>query len=546
MAADPLRLGREAFRRQEWADAHTLLADADRRAPLEPDDLELLADAAYLIGNDDEGSGLLARGYRERLALGDLSGAARSAIWLALHCVLAYEETLGSAWLMRARRALPADVDCVEQGLLLVLAGLESAARGDAEAAAARFGSALEIGDRFAHQDLSALARTGLSESLIASGDARQAMPLLDEVMVSIAASEVSPVTAGIVYCAVIEACMDAYDLPRAQAWTAAFTRWCGAQPDLVPFQGNCQIHRARIMQFQGEWSSAFDAAQDACRRLFGQLAQPAAGGALYQLAELHRLRGEFAKARDAYRQASRWVRDPQPGLALLLLAQGRTEAAIAAIRRVLSETQAASERSRLLGGAIEIMLAAADFSGARAAAEELRERAGVMGSLWLNAEAAHWEGAVLLAEQEQLAALESARRACSAWQQLDAPYETARTRVLLGLAYRGLGDQESAESEFDAARWAFLQLGAGPDAAKVDALAPGQQAVRHHPLTHRESQVLLLVASGKSNREIAAVLFLSEKTVAHHVSNIFMKLDLTSRAAATAYAYEHGLIHGS
>lgn len=229
MAADPLRLGREAFRRQEWADAHALLADADRRAPLEPDDLELLANSAYLIGNDDEGAGLLARGYRGRLALGDLPGAARSAIWLALHFVLAHEETLGNAWLMRARRALPADVDCVEQGLLLVLAGLESAARGDAEAAAARFGSALEIGDRFAHQDLSALARTGLSESLIASGETRQAMPLLDEVMVSIAASEVSPVTAGIVYCAVIEACMDAYDLPRAQAWTAAFTRWCGA-----------------------------------------------------------------------------------------------------------------------------------------------------------------------------------------------------------------------------------------------------------------------------------------------------------------------------
>lgn len=543
MAADPLRLGREAFRRQEWATAHALLTDADRQSLLEPDDLELVANAAYLVGHDDEGSRLLAREYRARLAHTDSSGAARNAIWLALHFILSGEETLANAWLQRARLALPDDLDCVEQGLLLVPAGLESAARGDAATATASFATALEIGHRFGHQDLAALARTGLSESLIATGDTRQAMPLLDEVFVSVTASELSPVTAGIVYCAVIEACMDAFDLPRAQQWTAAFTRWCAAQPDLVPYQGNCQIHRARIMQFQGAWPDAFDAAQDAYRRLAGPLTRPGIGAALYQLAELHRLRGRFTEARDTYLQASRWVRDPQPGVALLLLAQGRTEAAVAAIRRSLAETASPPERSRLLGAAIEIMLVSADLSGARAAAEELRARAGALGSLWLNAETAQWEGALLLAEQEYAAALGVARQALSAWQQLDAPYESARTRVLMGRAYRGLGDAHSAELEFDAARWAFLHLGAGPDAANMDTYSNRQQAVRANPLTVRETQVLLLIASGRSNREIAVELFLSEKTVAHHASNIFTKLDLTSRTAATAYAYEHGLI---
>ncbi|KRE80700.1 helix-turn-helix transcriptional regulator [Arthrobacter sp. Soil762] len=546
MAADPLRLGREAFRRQEWANAHALLTDADRQSLLEPDDLELVANAAYLVGHDDEGSRLLAREYRARLAHTDHSGAARSAIWLALHFILSGEETLANAWLQRARRVLPDDLDCVEQGLQLVPAGLESAAQGDAATATASFGTALEIGHRFGHQDLAALARTGLSESLIATGDTRQAMPLLDEVFVSVTAHELSPVTAGIVYCAVIEACMDAFDLPRAQEWTAAFTRWCAAQPDMVPYQGNCQIHRARIMQFQGAWPDAFDAAQDAYRRLVGPLTRPGIGAALYQLAELHRLRGQFTEAKDTYLQASRWVRDPQPGLALLLLTQGRTEAAVAAIRRSLAETASPPERSRLLGGAVEIMLASADLSGARAAAEELGARAGALGSLWLNAETAQWEGALLLAEQEYAAALGAARQAWSAWQQLDAPYESARTRVLMGRAYRGLGDGHSAELEFDAARWAFLHLGAGPDAANVDRYSNRRQAIRANPLTVRETQVLLLVASGKSNREIAAELFLSEKTVAHHASNIFTKLDLTSRAAATAYAYEHGLINRS
>lgn len=543
MAADPLRLGREAFRRQEWANAHALLMDADRQSSLVPEDLELVADAAYLMGHDDEAARVLARGYRAHLEHSDSSGAARSAAWLALHFLLGGEETLANAWLQRARRALPADLDCVEQGLLLVPAGLESAAQGDAVGATVSFGAALEIGDRFGHQDLAALARTGLSESLIAMGDTGQAMPLLDEVFVSVRANELSAVTAGIVYCAVIEACMDAFDLSRAQQWTAAFTRWCGAQPDMVPYQGNCQIHRARILQFQGAWPDAFDAAQDAYRRLCEPTTQPGVGAALYQLAELHRLRGQFTEARDTYLEASRWVRDPQPGLALLLLMQGRTTAAVAAIRRSLAETSSPSERSRLLGGAVEIMLASSDLSGARAAAEELRARAGALGSQWLEAETAQSEGALLLAEQEYAAALAAACRAWAAWQQLDAPYESARTRVLMGRAYRALGDSHSAELEFDAARWAFLHLGAVPDAAIVEALSNRQQAIRANPLTARETQVLLLVASGKSNREIAAELFLSEKTVAHHASNIFTKLDLTSRAAATAYAYKHGLI---
>lgn len=550
MTAESLRLGQEAFMRREWADALTLLTAADRVSPLEPVDLDRLATAAYLVGRDDDGLKILAREYGDLLARSDVPGAARCAIWLAIRLTLRGEENLAAGWTARARELLADNRDCVEQGFLLIPAGLENMDRGDVAAALAAFGTAAIIGDKFENPDLAALARIGQGESLVAADDVPRAMAILDHVMVAVTANEVSPTTAGIVYCVAIEACMAAFDLPRARAWTSALGRWCSTQPDMVPYQGQCLIHQARIMKIQGAWPNALDAARNAFARLSTPSVEPAVGAALYEEAELHRLAGNVTEAREVYLKASRWVRDPQPGFALLMLSQGQTEAAAAAIRRAVAEAGTAADRSRLLGACTEIMLAAGDIGPARAAAAELRERAEGGHSLWLRAEAAQWAAAVLIAERHFAEALAEARQSWSAWQQLDAPYDAARVRVVMALAYRGLGDEHAAASEFEAARWAFLNLGARPDAAKVDALShrhgsESHGAERLGPLTARETQVLLLVATGKTNREIAASLFLSEKTVAHHVSNIFIKLDLTSRAAATAYAYGHGLIPG-
>ena len=295
-------------------------------------------------------------------------------------------------------------------------------------------------------------------------------------------------------------------------------------------------------MQLRGAWTDAVEAAERAAERLLRRR-QAAVGAAYYQQGEIHRLRGAFARAEEAYAQASRWGREPQPGLARLRLAQGRVDAAEAAIRRAVDGARDRVSRSRLLPAFVEVMCVGGDVGAARAAADELSQLADELGASLLRAWATQARGAVLLGEGDAAGALGALRQAWTAWQELEVPYEAARARVLIGHAYRQLGDEEAAAMELDAARWAFEQLGAAPDLARVQELISGATAEPAHGLTARELEVLRLVATGKTNRTIAADLFLSEKTVARHVSNIFAKLGLSSRAAATAYAYEHDLV---
>jgi DNA-binding CsgD family transcriptional regulator len=542
-AAEARARGRESFGQRAWADAFAELSAADREAPLEPEDLERLATAAYLAGSDDDSVEVWERAHHELLRRGDVLRAARCAGWLVFVLMNGGELARAGGWLARARRLLDdGRLDCAEQGHLLVPEAFQRAFAGDWPNAYAIAGQAAEIGDRFADIDLVTLARNIQGRALIAQGKTVEGMALLDEIMVGVMAGEVSEIVAGSVYCSVIEACQEVLDLRRAQQWTAALTHWCDAQPDLVPFSGHCLVHRAEIMQLHGAWPDALEAAQQASERLLRR-AQPAVGAAFYQQAELHRLRGEFARAEAAYHEASRWGREPQPGLARLRLAQGQVDAAAAAIRRVVYAAQDRVARSRLLPAHVEIMLGAGDVPAARAAADELSEMADDLDAPLLRALAAQAHGAVLLLEGDAQAALGALRRAWTAWQELEVPYEAARVRVLIGLACRQLGDEESAEMELDAARWIFGRLGAVPDLVHAQSLSAKATAKPPGGLTPRELEVLRLVAAGKTNRAIAADLVLSEKTVARHVSNIFTKLGLSSRAAATAYAYEQDLV---
>jgi DNA-binding CsgD family transcriptional regulator len=534
---DAAARGRSAYQRRAWADAYDALSQAG--ATLEADDVERLAWSAQLSGRDEATIEALERLHQLRLDAGEPLRAARAAFWVAMRAFSLGDAARASGWLARAQRLVDKEGDCVERGYLKLPAVLRFTAAGDLTAARTVAAEAAEIGDRHKDGDLSALARCFEGRALIRQGRLADGLPLLDEAMLAVTGGQLSPVVTGLIYCSVIAACQQSYALDRAREWTAALSGWCEAQPQLVSFAGACLVHRSEIMQLGGAWPEAIEEARRASTR-FARASDGEAGNAFYQQGELHRLRGDLAAAEEAYTLASERGRDPQPGLALLRLAQGRVGVAAAATRRLLSATSDPLQRTRFLPAHVEIMLAAGDLGEARRAAGELGQLARSLGMELLGAMADHAHGAVLLGEGDAGGAIDPLRRAQEVWQRVGAPYLGARIRVLVARAVQTLGDSDGAALELDAAKKIFTQLGAAPDLEATAAPAP---ALATHGLSARELEVLRLVAAGKSNKEIASALFLSVKTVDRHVSNIFVKLDVPSRAAATAWAYRHGLV---
>ena len=538
--ADVVEEGRRAFERRAWTDAYEQLVTAGR----EPDDLERLATSAYLIGRDDESLEAWTRAHHAWLDRGEPARAVRCAFWLGFGLVQRGDMAQGGGWLGRARRLVDEQqLDCVERGYLLVPDALMAIDAGDFAAAQARFEDVSAFAQRFGDADLAALGLIGRGQARLRQGSVAEGSGLFDEAMVSVTAGELSPVVSGIVYCAVIDECQQALDIRRAHEWTDALDRWCKVQPDLVPYRGQCLVHRSQVMLLHGAWSEAMTEAERACERL-AEPPHPAIGMAHYQLGELHRLRGELAAAERAYRRAHDSGRDPQPGLALLRIAQSRVSEATAAIARTVDDADDAVSRSKLLPASVEIMLAAGRVADARAAADELSRLAARADAALLRATAAHCEGAVLIAEGQARAALEPLRDAWQTWQELAAPFEAAQTRILVGMACRAVDDHDTASLECEAARKAFEELGAGPALTRLEELfGPDGRSRGDRLVTEREVEVLREVAAGQTNREIAQKLVISEKTVERHLSNIFTKLGVSNRAGATAYAYDHHLI---
>jgi DNA-binding CsgD family transcriptional regulator len=536
---DRLQHGRDSYARRRWNEAYQSFASTDETTPLGVDDLERLATSAYLTGRDLEFQQIHDRLHRSHVDAGDRARAARCAFWLGLSLLLRGEAAQANGWTVRGQRLVD-DLDCAERGYLLLPSAEDQLRAGQGEAAYATAAAAAAIGERFGDCDLVAVARHVQGRALIEQGRVSAGLGFLDETMLAVVTGELSPIMTGLMYCSVIDACQQIHALGRAREWTAALSNICEQQPEMVAFTDACLVHRAEIMRLQGAWPDALTEACRACERARRADRKPP-GAALYQQAEIHRLCGEFAKAEDAYRSASELGCEPQPGLALLRLAQGRGDAACASIRRLTSATSDRVRRARLLPAHLEIMLSTGDVEEARRACDELRELARALDADALRAVVAQADGAIALADGHAHAALDPLRKAFELWSGLEAPYEAARVRVLIGQACRALGDEEAAGLERRAARSVFEQLGARPDLARMDAPIAPQRSLKH-PLTARERHVLRLISNGRTNKQIADELRVSERTVDRHVSNILSKLDVPSRTAATAYAYDHQL----
>jgi DNA-binding CsgD family transcriptional regulator len=536
---DALGRGRGLFEQRAWQECWSALTAADEQSPLAVDDLRLLSISAYLAGHEESSADALARAYRLALETDDVSLAAQVSFWLAFMLLNTGAVARGSGWATRSRQLVEEHgLHGVEPALLKVmdahqLIETERTAEGLSLAR-----EALRDSEGIDDPDLRPLATLTVAQALMRLGRGREALDYMDDVIVAIAVDDVNPIITGLAYCAATATCLSLYELRRAREWATALSRWCDDQPGLVPYRGHCLVHRAQVMTLQGAWADALDETVQACERM----PQPAVGVAYYQLGELHRLMGAFDQAEEAYRVANSWGRRPEPGLVRLRLAQGRPDVAEHTIRRLYAEEHDGPTRAEILVVTVEVMLEVGDVETAQAACAELTEMAEGLDSPMLRATSGQCSGSVALAVGDPERALGLLRRAWRAWQDLDLPYDAARTRILIARGLRALGDEDSAQMELDAARTALDRIGAAPDVHRVDLLA-GNPVTDQGSLTPREVEVVRLVARGHTNRAVANELFLSEKTVARHLSNVYAKLGISSRAAATAYAYDHGLV---
>lgn len=537
---DGLRQAREAYERRDWMAAYDVLSDVEPTA-LTADDFARLATAAHLLGRRNDAVLAMQRAYQAHVEAGAVLAATRCAFWLSMVLSLAGESAVASGWTSRADRLVATvDGDVVERGYVRARHMFVAIQDGRFPDAFADAVAVHDYGRRFADPDLVALGLVAQGRMAMYGGDVPAGLRLLDEAMVAVATGELTAIFAGEVYCTMIEGCQEVSDFGRVAEWTEALHAWCEGQPDLVLFTGQCAVHRAQIMRLRGAFADAVDELDRAERRYLAAGSPLPAGLAMAERGDVLRTTGDLDGAEASYAAADRYGHEPQPGRTLLRLAQGRTDEAAGAVRRMLAEPRDDVHRSQLLPAAVEVLLAVGAVEEAAVVAGELDGLADRFGCPALVGWAGHAAAAVAVATGDAASALPRLRRSRDVWATLRAPYETARCRALTARVYLALGDRGSAEAELTAAREAFLALGVRPDAAATGVSGTGALP---GGLTSREVEVLRLVAAGRSNAEIALALFLSEKTVARHLSNIFGKLAVGSRTAAAAYAFEHRLV---
>lgn len=536
-----MQAGAAALARGEWAPAYDQLEAARRGGALDAAGFEALAESAFAMGLIDESFDSRERAYSLYHETGDVEGAGGCAVWLTFGYFATGRPAIGGGWFRRAQHCLEGREDCSAFGHLLVFQSYGAAGDGDADAAAALATAAVELGRKLRDADVEAMGLQALATLQIAAGKVMDGLALLDESMLFAIEGRLTPFALGSAYCTMIAACEDVGDVRRAAEWTEALSRWTANHPFAV-FPGICRVHRATVLQRRGAWPEAEAEARRASVDMEAMRMHGTAAAALAEVGDIRRRLGDSDGAEAAFRRAEELGGQPQGGLAMLRLAQGRVDAAFAIIEQALAEPSGSRlGRAKLLPAAVQIALAKGDVQRATVAVEELEATASAFHSPALSAAAASSRGRLQLAEGDAGAACASLRRALKQWQDLDVPYEAATARLLLGQACRGTGDEDGAAAAFAAAAQTFERLGAVLEARRVQETVRGPAALPAG-LTEREAEVLRLVAAGHTNRAIATVLCLSEKTVARHLSNIFVKTGVSSRSAATAFAFEAGI----
>lgn len=534
---DTVQAAREAYARRDWTTAREGFRAVGE---LGTEDLASLADASWWLGLVEESLQLSEQVHQRHLDAGQTARAAMVAIEIGFNQLLRGQEAVGSGWLARARRLLADEPAAREHGYLL-LVDASVALDGDdldhAEDCAVRM---QRLADAHGDVTLRSLGLFTAGQVAIRRGEVEDGLAALDEAMLPVRAGELTPEWAGNLHCQMMAVCHDLADLQRAREWTEATRRWCRGFEQAVMFTGICRVHRVQLLHAEGDWGRAEQEALEACHDL-SDMNVGVVAEARYQLGDVYRLRGRFDAAEEAYRQAHALGRDPQPGLALLQLSQGRAEVAEAALEASLSVAADPLRRAPLLAARAAVALARERVGEAADAADELAAVATAHRSPGWQAAACQWQGAVLVARDRPAEAAPVLREAIRRWQDLGVPYETARARVDLAQADAGLGDHDGAARELDLAVDTFSRLGAARDLRRVGARR-GHRGDRHG-LTPREVEVVDAVAAGRTNREVAEHLHVSERTVARHLANVYLKAGVSSRTAAVAWARDRGLL---
>jgi len=542
--ADRLAEARDAHRRREWSAAYDALSGLRRTGPLDGDDLAALSDAAWWLGLIRQSLEACEEGHDRFLADGRLDRAAMLAIEAGFSWSLRGEPEIGAGWVSRARRLLAGQPTGTAQAMLMWMDARARAEAGDVEGALHDCDRLRTLGGELGEPVVGCLALALEGSLVVLGGDTARGFELLDEAMLPALAGRIPPDFAGNLYCQMLSVCHEVGDVPRARRWTEATQRWTDTFTSAAMFVGVCRVHRSQLLRLSGEWAAAEREAAAANHEL-AELNVEAVGEARYELGETHRLRGDLDGARAWYAAAAELGRSPEPGVSLVLLESGRHDEALAGVQQALLEEGEPCRRARLLAAHVEIAVEAGRADLAEDPALELEALAHRFGTPGLRAWAGQARGTALLGADDPEGALPHLRVALFEYDAMGAAYDAATCRALLGKAFGALGDDRAAHVETEAGRRAFEDLGATPRVAWLTRLTAGVAGPTTLPggLTERETQILALVAEGSSNREVARRLVISEKTVARHLANVYLKLGVGSRTAASAWAHRQGLV---